>query len=50
MQDVLYLVGPLAFFPLAFLFTMACDRLVGPDKDALPERTRGRREEREEPR
>jgi hypothetical protein len=37
MQDVVYMVVLVAFFVLAGLFVVACDRIIGPDEAALAE-------------
>ncbi len=34
MQDVLFIVVVLAFFAVATAFVVACDRMIGPDKDS----------------
>jgi hypothetical protein len=36
-QDVVYVAALLVFFVLATLFVMACDKIIGPDEDALAE-------------
>lgn len=41
MQDVLFLVVLVAFFGLAGLFVVACNRIIGPDEEALAEGLRG---------
>ena len=41
MQDVVFLVVLVAFFALAILFVVACDRIIGRDEDALAEGARG---------
>jgi hypothetical protein len=41
MQDLIYLVAIVAFFALAALFVVACDRIIGPDEAALEEETIG---------
>jgi hypothetical protein len=32
MQDVLFVAVVLAFFAIAMLFVVACDRIIGPDE------------------
>jgi hypothetical protein len=39
MNDIAYLGIILAFFVLAALFVVACDRIIGPDEDALAVRS-----------
>jgi hypothetical protein len=39
MQDVLYLAIIAAFFVLAVGFVYACDRIIGPDEEALADST-----------
>jgi hypothetical protein len=39
MNDIAYLAIILAFFVLAGLFVVACDRIIGPDEDALAVRS-----------
>jgi hypothetical protein len=41
MQDLVYMLVLVAFFVLAGLFVVACDRIIGPDEDALAEANRG---------
>jgi len=41
MQDVVYMVVLVAFFVAAWLFVVACDRIIGPDEEALREASRG---------
>jgi hypothetical protein len=41
MQDAVYLVVLVAFFGVATLFVLACDRIIGRDEDALAEGGRG---------
>jgi len=41
MQDVVYMLVLVAFFALAGLFVVACDRIIGPDEAALAESSRG---------
>ena len=41
MQDVVFMVVLVAFFALASLFVVACDRIIGKDADALAEGARG---------
>ncbi|HEV3134260.1 MAG TPA: hypothetical protein VG348_06060 [Acidimicrobiia bacterium] len=45
MQDVIYVAALLAFFALAGLFVIACDRIIGPDEAALADETSGERGE-----
>jgi NADH:ubiquinone oxidoreductase subunit 3 (subunit A) len=51
-NDVTYLLILIAFFALAAVFVIACDKIIGPDEAALHERTTGEPEpepeEREE--
>ncbi len=35
MQDLIYLAIVIAFFALMALFTVACDRIIGPDDVSL---------------
>ena len=37
MQDVVYLLLLLAVFVVLGLFVVACDRIIGPDEEALAE-------------
>jgi hypothetical protein len=37
MQDVVYLLILLAVFAVLGLFVVACDRIIGPDEEALAE-------------
>ena len=37
MQDVVFMAVLIAFFVLAGLFVVACDRIIGPDEAALTE-------------
>ena len=37
MEDLIYVVVLLAFFAVAGLFVVACDRIIGPDEAALTE-------------
>jgi hypothetical protein len=37
MQDVIYVLALFAFFGLAGLFVVACDRIIGSDEEALAE-------------
>jgi hypothetical protein len=37
MQDVAYLLLLLAVFAVLGLFVVACDRIIGPDEEALAE-------------
>ena len=41
MQDLVYMVVVVVFFGLAGLFVIACDRIIGPDEEALAEGSRG---------
>ena len=41
MQDLIYMVVLVVFFALAGLFVVACDRIIGPDEDALAESAHG---------
>jgi hypothetical protein len=41
MQDVVYIAVLVAFFVLAGLFVVACDRIIGSDEEALAEGQRG---------
>lgn len=45
MQDLIYVTALIAFFALAGLFVVACDRVIGPDDAALAEETSGERGE-----
>jgi hypothetical protein len=45
MQDVIYVAALVAFFALAGLFVVACDRIIGPDETALAEESSGERGE-----
>jgi hypothetical protein len=36
MNDFAFVAIMLAFFVLAWLFVGACDRIIGPDEEALP--------------
>ena len=49
MQDVIYLAVLAAFFAVAGLFAYACDRIIGPDEEALAEGARGTVEPEPEP-
>jgi len=40
MQDFMYVAVLIAFFVVAILFTLGCDRIIGPDADALAEGAR----------
>jgi hypothetical protein len=40
MQDIVYVAVVIAFFVIAVLFTLGCDRIIGPDADALAEGAR----------
>jgi hypothetical protein len=40
MQDVVYMLVLVAFFVLAGLFVVACDRIIGPDEEALANTSR----------
>ena len=48
MQDVVYILVLIAFFVLAGLFVVACDRIIGRDEDALAEGSRGAPEPEDE--
>jgi hypothetical protein len=37
MQDVVFMAVLIVFFVLAGLFVVACDRIIGPDEEALAE-------------
>jgi hypothetical protein len=41
MQDVIYVVVVIVFFVLSGLFVVACDRIIGPDEEALAEANKG---------
>jgi hypothetical protein len=41
MADLVFMVVLVAFFALAGLFVVACDRIIGPDEAALAESTPG---------
>ena len=41
MQDFVFMAVLVVFFVLAGLFVMACDRIIGPDDEALAESSRG---------
>jgi hypothetical protein len=41
MQDFVFLLVLVGFFGLATLFVVACDRIIGPDDEALAEGSRG---------
>ena len=41
MQNVVFLAVLVAFFSLACLFVVGCDRIIGRDEDALAEGSRG---------
>jgi hypothetical protein len=41
MQDVVFMVVLVAFFGLATLFVIACDRIIGRDDEALADGARG---------
>ena len=47
MQDLVYLVVLVAFFVLAGLYVLACDRIIGNDEDALAEGPTGERHREE---
>jgi hypothetical protein len=38
MADVVYLLVFVAFFALAALFVRACEAIIGPDEQTVPER------------
>ena len=48
MQDVVFVVVLVAFFGLATLFVVACDRIIGRDEDALAEGAPGAPEPKSE--
>lgn len=35
MQDIIYLLATVGFFGLMWLFVNGCDRIIGPDDDAV---------------
>lgn len=35
MQDIIYLLATVGFFGLMWLFVVGCDRIIGPDDDAM---------------
>ena len=37
MQDIVYVAVIVAFFAIAALFVVACDRIIGTDENALAE-------------
>jgi hypothetical protein len=41
MQDVIFMAVLVGFFILAGLFVVACDHLIGPDREALLEGVQG---------
>ena len=41
MQDVIYVLVLFAFFGLAGLFVVACDRIIGSDEEALAQGVAG---------
>lgn len=41
MQDVIYMVVLIGLFGLGVAFVRGCDRIIGPDQDALAEGLRG---------
>jgi hypothetical protein len=41
MQDFVFMAVLVVFFVLAGLFVKACDRIIGPDDEALAEGSRG---------
>jgi hypothetical protein len=41
MQDLVYVASLFAFFGLATLFVIACDKIIGPDEAALAEEAAG---------
>jgi hypothetical protein len=41
MQDLVYMAVLVVFFVLAGLFVVACDRIIGPDEEALADANRG---------
>ena len=47
MNDVTYVLILIAFFALAALFVVACDKIIGSDEAALHERTTGEPEPEE---
>jgi hypothetical protein len=40
MQDIVFMIVLVVFFVLAGLFVVACDRIIGPDDEALAETNR----------
>jgi hypothetical protein len=40
MQDLMYVAILIAFFVVAILFTLGCDKIIGPDAEALAEGAR----------
>ena len=46
-NDVTYVLILIAFFALAALFVVACDKIIGSDEAALHERTTGEPEPEE---
>jgi hypothetical protein len=48
MNDFAFVAIMLAFFVLAWLFVGACDRIIGPDEEALPTTTSSQPEEPEQ--
>jgi hypothetical protein len=36
-QDLIYVAGIVALFLLTVLFVVGCDKIIGPDEDALAE-------------
>ena len=41
MQDLVFMLVLVVFFVLAGLFVVVCDRIIGPDEEALAEANRG---------
>ncbi len=41
MQDVVFMLVLVAFFVLAGLFVVGCDKIIGPDEEALAEGVHG---------
>jgi len=50
MQDLVYIAVLFAFFAVASLFVVACDRIIGSDEDALADRGAPVEPEPEQPR
>jgi hypothetical protein len=47
MQDVVFMIVLVVFFVLAGLFVVGCDRIIGPDDEALSETNRSTNAKRE---